>query len=128
MILLPLYYQVVRGESPLHAGLLMVPQGIGAALGMNVAGRLTDRIGAGRVVPVGLLLLAAGDGALRRSAATRATAPVGGVVRPRHRPGRTMMPAMAAAYATLDAARRCRARRRCSTSCSASAARSASRC
>src|SRR3954447_8908774 len=60
MILLPLYYQVVRGQSPLEAGLLMTPQGIGAAIGMNVGGRLTDRLGAGRVVPVGLLLLALG--------------------------------------------------------------------
>ena len=103
MILLPLYYQVVRGQSPLHAGLLMMPQGIGAALGMNVAGRLTDRIGAGRVVPVGLLLLALG---------TIPYATIGGdtsygilmaglFVRGLGLGG-TMMPAMAAAYATLD--------------------------
>jgi EmrB/QacA subfamily drug resistance transporter len=103
MILLPLYYQVVRGQSPLHAGLLMMPQGIGAAIGMNVAGRLTDRIGAGRVVPVGLLLLALG---------TIPYATIGGdtgygillaglFVRGIGLGG-TMMPAMAAAYATLD--------------------------
>jgi EmrB/QacA subfamily drug resistance transporter len=103
MILLPLYYQVVRGQSPLHAGLLMMPQGIGAALGMNVAGRLTDRIGAGRVVPVGLVLLALG---------TIPYATIGGdtsygilmaglFVRGLGLGG-TMMPAMAAAYATLD--------------------------
>jgi EmrB/QacA subfamily drug resistance transporter len=103
MILLPLYYQVVRGQSPLHAGLLMMPQGIGAALGMNVAGRLTDRIGAGRVVPVGLLLLALG---------TIPYATIGGdtgygillvglFVRGVGLGG-TMMPAMAAAYATLE--------------------------
>jgi EmrB/QacA subfamily drug resistance transporter len=103
MILLPLYYQVVRGQSPLHAGLLMVPQGLGAALGMNVAGRLTDRIGAGRVVPVGLLLLALGTipyatiggdtsyGVLMAGLFVRGLG-LGG----------TMMPAMAAAYATLD--------------------------
>jgi EmrB/QacA subfamily drug resistance transporter len=103
MILLPLYYQVVRGQSPLDAGLLMMPQGVGAALGMNVAGRLTDRIGAGRVVPVGLLILALG---------TIPYATIGGdtsygvllaglFVRGLGL-GATMMPAMAAAYATLD--------------------------
>ena len=43
MIILPLYYQVARGESALTAGLLMAPQGVGAALAMPVAGRLTDR-------------------------------------------------------------------------------------
>src|SRR5919201_3361770 len=32
LILLPLYYQIVRGESPLATGLLLVPQGVGAAL------------------------------------------------------------------------------------------------
>jgi EmrB/QacA subfamily drug resistance transporter len=103
MILLPLYYQVVRGQSPLEAGLLMMPQGVGAALGMSVAGRLTDRIGAGRVVPVGLLILALG---------TIPYATIGGdtsygillaglFVRGLGL-GATMMPAMAAAYATLD--------------------------
>jgi EmrB/QacA subfamily drug resistance transporter len=103
MILLPLYYQVVRGQSPLDAGLLMMPQGVGAALGMNVAGRLTDRIGAGRVVPVGLLILGLG---------TIPYATIGGdtsygillaglFVRGLGL-GATMMPAMAAAYATLD--------------------------
>ncbi|HET7572751.1 MAG TPA: DHA2 family efflux MFS transporter permease subunit [Gaiellaceae bacterium] len=60
MILLPLYYQVVRGEGALAAGLLMAPQGVGAAMAMPVAGRLTDRIGAGRVVPVGLTIAIAG--------------------------------------------------------------------
>ena len=49
MLLLPLYFQVDRGESALSAGLLMAPQGIGAALVMPLSGRLTDRIGGGRV-------------------------------------------------------------------------------
>ena len=57
MFLLPLYYQVVRGQSPLTAGLLMAPQGIGAALVMPLAGKLTDRYGSGRVVPVGLVVV-----------------------------------------------------------------------
>ena len=39
MLLLPLYYQIARGESPLIAGLLVAPQGLGAAVGMNIGGR-----------------------------------------------------------------------------------------
>jgi EmrB/QacA subfamily drug resistance transporter len=105
MILLPLYYQVVRGESPLHAGLLMAPQGIGAAIGMNVGGRLTDRLGAGRVVPVGLLVLALGTVpyALIGGGTGYGVLLAGLFVRGLGL-GATMMPAMAAAYATLDSA------------------------
>jgi MFS family permease len=47
MFVLPLYYQVVRGQSALDAGLLLAPQGLGAATAMPIAGRLTDTRGAG---------------------------------------------------------------------------------
>ena len=56
LILLPLYYQLVRRESPLDTGLLLVPQGLGAALAMPLAGSLTDRYGARRVVPAGMVV------------------------------------------------------------------------
>jgi EmrB/QacA subfamily drug resistance transporter len=56
LILLPLYYQLVRQDSPLETGLLLVPQGVGAALAMPLAGKLTDEIGARIVVPVGMAL------------------------------------------------------------------------
>lgn len=46
MLLLPLYWQEVRGTDALGAGLLLVPQGIGTLLSRSLAGRLTDRIGA----------------------------------------------------------------------------------
>jgi EmrB/QacA subfamily drug resistance transporter len=46
MLLLPLYWQEVRGTDALGAGLLLVPQGIGTFLSRSLAGRLTDRIGA----------------------------------------------------------------------------------
>src|SRR6266516_65882 len=49
-LLLPLYFEIVRGRTPLETGLLLIPQGLGAALAMPVAGALTDRIGARRVV------------------------------------------------------------------------------
>jgi EmrB/QacA subfamily drug resistance transporter len=60
LILLPLYYQLVRGETPLRTGLLLVPQALGAALAMPFAGRLTDEIGARVVIPLGVLLALAG--------------------------------------------------------------------
>jgi EmrB/QacA subfamily drug resistance transporter len=53
MIVVPLYYQVARGQDVLAAGLLMAPQGIGAALAVPFSGRLADRIGGGRVGLVG---------------------------------------------------------------------------
>jgi EmrB/QacA subfamily drug resistance transporter len=58
MLLLPLYLQVVRGESPLDTGLLLAPQGLGAMISMPLAGQLTDRTGVGRIVPAGLGLVA----------------------------------------------------------------------
>jgi EmrB/QacA subfamily drug resistance transporter len=59
MLLLPLYYQIVRGQSPLDTGILLIPQGLGAAAALPIAGMLTDRIGARRVVPaaIGLALI-----------------------------------------------------------------------
>ena len=46
MVLLPLYWQEVRGTDALRAGLLLAPQGIGALLSRPLAGGLSDRIGA----------------------------------------------------------------------------------
>jgi EmrB/QacA subfamily drug resistance transporter len=57
MILVPLYYQEVRGESVINTGLLNAPQGIGALVAMPIAGRLTDRFGGGRVALCGVTLL-----------------------------------------------------------------------
>jgi EmrB/QacA subfamily drug resistance transporter/deazaflavin-dependent oxidoreductase (nitroreductase family) len=59
-LLLPLYFQILRDRTPLETGLLMIPQGLGAAITISIAGRLTDKIGARRVVPVGVALAALG--------------------------------------------------------------------
>jgi EmrB/QacA subfamily drug resistance transporter len=56
MILLPLYWQDVRSESVLYTGLLTAPQGLGAALVMPLAGRLTDRLGGGPLALFGVIL------------------------------------------------------------------------
>jgi EmrB/QacA subfamily drug resistance transporter len=55
LLLVPTYFQQVRGESTLMAGLLVAPQGIGAMLTMPIAGTLSDRLPVGRIVPVGLM-------------------------------------------------------------------------
>jgi EmrB/QacA subfamily drug resistance transporter len=57
MILVPLYYQEVRGESIINTGLLNAPQGLGALVAMPIAGRLTDRFGGGRIALCGVSLL-----------------------------------------------------------------------
>jgi EmrB/QacA subfamily drug resistance transporter len=103
MIVLPLYYQVARGQSALTAGLLMAPQGVGAAMAMPLAGRLTDRVGGGRVAMVGVVILTLGTIPF---AFLTATTPYGLlaallVVRGIGMGG-TMMPSFAAAFATLE--------------------------
>jgi len=60
MLLVPLYYQSVRGASALQAGLLMAPGGFGAMLLMPLAGRLTDRYGPTWLPATGLPLVAIG--------------------------------------------------------------------
>ncbi|MET8154155.1 DHA2 family efflux MFS transporter permease subunit [Actinoplanes sp. NPDC049668] len=59
-LLFPSYFLQVRGESTLHAGLLMAPQGLGAMLTMPIAGALADKIPVGRTVPFAMALIAAG--------------------------------------------------------------------
>ncbi len=57
MILVPLYYQNVRGASVIDTGLLNGPQGIGALVAMPIAGRLTEKYGGGRIAIIGVLML-----------------------------------------------------------------------
>lgn len=58
--LLPLYFQLVRGESAFHAGLLMAADALGAMVSMPIATRMAHKTGPGNVVLVGLTLLAIG--------------------------------------------------------------------
>ena len=103
MLLLPLYFQVARGESPLHAGLLVAPQGLGAAFAMRFSGRMTDRVGGGRVVLIGLTILTVATIPFGLIAAGTPYWLLGVCVLARGVGlGFTMMPAMAAAYATLE--------------------------
>jgi EmrB/QacA subfamily drug resistance transporter len=105
MIILPLYYQVARGESALTAGLLMAPQGLGAAAAMPIAGKLTDKLGGGRVAVAGLLILTVGTipFAFLKSDTSYTLLALLLVLRGLGI-GSSMMPSMAAAYASLERA------------------------
>ena len=102
MVLMPLYFQLVRGEDAVHTGLLLAPQGIGAALAMALSGRVTERLGGGLTSLIGgtitifatipFVLIEADTSFLLISAAM--------VVRG-FGIGMSMMPSMTAAYAVL---------------------------
>ncbi|MGW0484115.1 DHA2 family efflux MFS transporter permease subunit [Nonomuraea sp. NPDC003214] len=53
---LPLYHQQAHGHGVLAAGLLMAPAGLGGAIAMPLAGRLSDRIGARSLAAAGALV------------------------------------------------------------------------
>jgi EmrB/QacA subfamily drug resistance transporter len=57
---LPLYYQQANDHGVGAAGLLVAPLGIGSALAMPVAGRLSDRFGARRLAAGGALVATVG--------------------------------------------------------------------
>ena len=59
MLLLPLSFQELRGTDALGAGLLLVPQGVGALLSRTLAGSLNDRFGPRVVALVGFAVLGA---------------------------------------------------------------------
>ncbi|MDX3386233.1 MDR family MFS transporter [Streptomyces niveiscabiei] len=103
MLLLPLFYQTAKGESALTAGLLLAPQGFGAALAMPVAGILTDRIGAGRVVPVGVTLALLGTVVYTQvTPDTSYGLLAAALVLRGFGLGAVMTPALSSAYATLS--------------------------
>jgi EmrB/QacA subfamily drug resistance transporter len=103
LILLPLYYQVVRREPPLQVGLLLAPQGLGAALVMPFAGFLTDRIGARLVVSVGVVLATIGALAFTQiGAGTSYVYLAAALFVLGLGAGCTIMPSMAAAFQTLS--------------------------
>ena len=51
------YLQFVQGYTPLEAGLRMVPISLGIAFGAGMSSRLVDRLGANRVVAMGLVVV-----------------------------------------------------------------------
>ncbi|MFE3143863.1 MFS transporter [Streptomyces scopuliridis] len=63
---LPLHYQVLHGHGARAAGLLVAPLGLGSALAMPLAGRLSDRLGARDLVRGGAVVAALASVGLTR--------------------------------------------------------------
>jgi EmrB/QacA subfamily drug resistance transporter len=103
MILLPLYWQGVRHESVLDTGLLTAPQGLGMALVMPLAGKLSDRLGGGPLALFGVTVTAVATVpfALIGAHTSIVSLSVAMLVRGAGI-GFAFMPAMAAAFASLD--------------------------
>jgi EmrB/QacA subfamily drug resistance transporter len=102
MILVPLYYQQVRGESVIATGLLNGPQGIGALVAMPIAGRLTERFGGGRVALCGVSLLCLSTIPLTQVGAHTSYLAISLVLVVRGVSiGMSFMPAMTAAFAAM---------------------------
>src|SRR5262245_8249904 len=105
MLLLPLYYQVARGESAWVAGLQLMPLGIGAALAMWVTGRYVDRGFGKAVVCTGIPMLAAGFVAYTQGGPGTAPAVLAlSLLVIGLGTGCLMAPVSAAAYSVLDRA------------------------
>jgi len=105
LLLVPTYFQQIRGESVLKAGLLVAPQGIGAMLTMPIAGTLSDKFPVGRIVPFGLVFIAAGMAGLTQiSSTTSYPVLIGLLFIMGLGMGGTMMPIMTSALKTLRAA------------------------
>ena len=101
-LLFPLYFQQVRDEGALSAGLLLAPQGVGAMLVMPVAGVLSDRIGPGKIVLGGVAVITVGMGMFATlDAATSYAFLMGALFVMGLGMGATMMPIMSAALQTL---------------------------
>ncbi|MBO0702426.1 MAG: DHA2 family efflux MFS transporter permease subunit, partial [Candidatus Dormibacteraeota bacterium] len=102
VFLMPLFLQQVQGMGTLKSGFVLAFQGIAAGLMMPISGILTDRIGARKIVPFGVVVLTAAslwtstiqyntsEGVIMLMMAARGIGM-----------GLTMMPAMSAAYVTL---------------------------
>ncbi|MEE1793443.1 MDR family MFS transporter [Streptomyces sp. BE308] len=60
MFLLPLYFQTGRGMSAWEAGLLLAPQGLGAAAGSVLVNRTINKVAPRTLVVTGIVLILAG--------------------------------------------------------------------
>ena len=102
MVLLPLFLQQVQGYGALDTGLILAAQGVGAAAVMPIAGVLTDRIGAAKIVPFGLVAITVSSLLLTTLTPTTDRWDVVWMLVLRGvGMGFTMMPAMSSAYVTL---------------------------
>ncbi len=101
-LLFPSYFLQIRGETTLAAGLLLAPQGLGAMLTMPIAGMLADRMGPGKIVLGGMVLITAGMAVFTQVGAdTSYVVLLGALFVMGMGLGSTMMPIMTAALQTL---------------------------
>ncbi len=104
LLLVPTYFQQIRMETSLMAGILVAPQGIGAMLTMPIAGNLSDRLPVGRIVPVGIGLIVIGMfGLTQVDENTSYTLLIAELVVMGLGMGATMMPLFTSALKTLRA-------------------------
>ncbi|HWE10509.1 MAG TPA: DHA2 family efflux MFS transporter permease subunit [Solirubrobacteraceae bacterium] len=103
MILMPLYFQTIRGQDAISTGLLLIPQGIGGGIGMVLSGRLTGRLGAGRTSLLGGLILVVGTIPFVMVTASTSFVLIGAAMVVRGiGVGLAIMPAMTAAFSVLS--------------------------
>jgi EmrB/QacA subfamily drug resistance transporter len=103
MILLPLYWQGIRHESVVDTGLLTAPQGLGMALVMPLAGKLTDRYGGGPLALLGVIVTTVATIPFGLVGAHTSVASLSVWMLLRGMGiGFAFMPAMAAAFASLE--------------------------
>lgn len=60
MVLLPLYFQVAKHQSPLQSGMMVAPLGLGAMIMMPLSGRLSDKLGSRLLALIGLPVMLVG--------------------------------------------------------------------
>ena len=102
-LLIPSYFLQVRGQSTLHAGLLVAPQGLGAMITMPLAGFLADKISISKIVVPGLTLITAGMAVLTQVGPHTSYVLIEGVLFVMGLGmGATMMPLFTAALKTLS--------------------------
>lgn len=61
-LLIPSYFQLVLHQTPMRAGLYMVPVGLGALITLPIAGVFMDKYGPGKIVLIGLPVMVIGLG------------------------------------------------------------------
>jgi EmrB/QacA subfamily drug resistance transporter len=102
MVLMPLYFQLVRHEDAVATGLLVAPQGIGAAVAMFISGRVTQRLGGGLTSLIGAGITIVATVPFVLIGAGTSFWLIGGAMVVRGLGiGMSMMPSMTAAYAVL---------------------------
>jgi EmrB/QacA subfamily drug resistance transporter len=102
MVLMPLYFQTVRGEDAVTTGLLLIPQGLGAAVAMGLSGRATERWGGGVTAAAGAVITLAATIPFVLLGANTSFVLIGAAMVVRgFGIGMSIMPAMTSAYSVL---------------------------